>query len=66
MALSYKEITSNGQSNQNLSFSFDYLDKADISVYVDGVEKPPTQWDFNTSTTIHFHYSPSEWSNYPH
>lgn len=60
MALSYKEITSNGQSNQNLSFSFDYLDKADISVYVDGVLKSrPADWDFNTSTTIDFTTHPA-------
>lgn len=55
MPLSYAEITSNGQSSQSLSFSFDYLNQSDISVYVDGVLKSrPSEWDFTTTTTISF------------
>ena len=55
MALANKEITSNGQASQDLSFSFDYLAKADIKVFVDGVEKTrPTDWDFLDSNTIDF------------
>ena len=55
MPLSYAEITSNGQSSQSLSFSFDYLNQSDISVYVDGVLKTrPSEWDFTTTTTISF------------
>lgn len=55
MALANKEITSNGQASQDLSFSFDYLQKDDIKVFVDGVEKTrPTHWDFLDSNTIDF------------
>lgn len=55
MALSYVEITSNGNASQTLSFSFDYLSQSDISVYVDGVLKSrPADWDFTTSQTIVF------------
>ena len=55
MPLSYKEITSNGQSTQDLSFDFDYIEQDHISVYVDGVQKTfSTQWDFTDSNTIHF------------
>lgn len=55
MALANKEITSNGQASQDLSFDFDYLAKDDIKVFVDGVEKTrPTDWDFLDSNTIDF------------
>lgn len=55
MPLSYAEITSNGQSSQSLSFTFDYLNQSDISVYVDGVLKTrPSDWDFTTTQTISF------------
>ena len=55
MPLSYKEITSNGQSTQDLSFDFDYIEQDHISVYVDGVQKTfSTQWDFTDSNTVHF------------
>ena len=55
MALANKEITSNGQASQDLSFSFDYLAKDDIKVFVDGVAKTrPTDWDFLDSNTIDF------------
>jgi len=55
MALAYTEIVSDGNANQNLSFSFDYLAVDHISVYVDGVlQNRPTDWDFLDSVTIDF------------
>lgn len=50
MPLAYKEITSNGQSNQVIDFNFDYLSGDDIYVYVDGVSKTrPADWDFSST-----------------
>lgn len=55
MPLSYKEITSNGQSDQDISFDFDYLEESHISVYVDGTLKTyQTHWNLPDANRIEF------------
>ena len=55
MPLSYKEVTSNGQSNQDISFDFDYLEESHISVYVDGTLKTyQTHWNLPDANRIEF------------
>ena len=53
--LSIKEITSNGDPAQDISFNFSYLNQSDIKVFVGGVEKTrPADWDFTDANTIDF------------
>ena len=53
--LSIKEITSNGDPAQDISFNFSYLNQSDIKVFVGGVEKSrPADWDFTDVNTIDF------------
>ena len=53
--LSIKEITSNGDPAQDISFNFSYLNQSDIRVFVGGVEKTrPADWDFTDANTIDF------------
>lgn len=55
MPLAYKEVTSNGQSNQDLTFTFDYLEATHISVYVDGTLKTyQTHWNLPDANRIEF------------
>lgn len=55
MPLSYKEITSNGSASQDLSFSFDYIEVAHLSVYVDGTLKTyQTHWNLPDTNRVEF------------
>ncbi len=60
MAYSYVNYPANG-STQNYTFSFGYLDRSHIRVYVDGLET--TAFTFLNSSTIRFSTAPADGSS---
>ena len=52
--LSIKEITSNGDPAQDISFNFSYLNQSDIKVFVGGVEKsrPAIMYDVGEQVKV--------------
>ena len=60
MPISRKEIISNGQASQALTFNFDYLSQSDIAVYVDGVQKTlGVDFTFTNASEIDFASHPN-------